>query len=178
MGTVGKIVRPEQQALAWKRSVDKQLNEESQSGQLISPQPWPATPFGGASPPSSLWYIPVTSATFTGTQVSQPWIIGIDIITHTGLKVSVPWTTDSGTSGELRLTLPGAANSPTSPKTLAASSSGVAVFTWLHGWVPYVGSGLFVYIEARRTGGAGNVNVGYPQGGAILVGPKGAQVTG
>lgn len=174
----GKILPPALQEVAWKRGVDKRLLEENQTGQLIVPQPWPAAPYGGSGPPSALWFIPVTAAAFDGSQASQPWVVQLDVVTHTAFKIDIPWTTDAGTSGEVRLQMTGAPNAPSAAKTLAVASSGVASFIWLHGWPPYVGSDIWISIEARRTAGANNVNIGFPQGGGIMVGPKGAAVTG
>lgn len=182
MATPGQIHDPRHKDLAWRKGVDKQLRESSRTSQLVVPYAWPASPFGGNGPPTGYWYIPVVAAAFNSVaQNTIPWVIQLDRVVHRAVQLSVPWATDSGTTGEMRLAIinPPAPNSPTQVRTLAAASSGVEQFNWLHGLEPYAsGFDVWLQIEARRTGGAGNVNIGYPQGGAIQADPTGAETTG
>lgn len=163
----------------FKKEVDRQLRQSTTS-QLVTPAPYPASPYGGNAPPDSMWYIPVISATFNNTQPSQPWLIFMDRTFKLGFSVLIPWKTDSGTTGELRLNefFGIAPNGPTDAVSLPANTSGNVQFKWLHGIEPYVHFDTYVVIEARRTGGAGNVNIGYPLGGGLQVGPEGCTETG
>lgn len=156
----------------FKKEVKRQL-KQSPTSQLVTPIPIPASPFGGASPPDSMWKIPVTSASF-GVQAAQPWLIYIDKIFKLGFQILIPVSTDSGTTGEIRLTefFGQAPNAPTTAISLPAASSGNVQFNWLHGMELYALLDTYFVIEARRTGGAGNVNVGYPLGGGLQVGPE------
>jgi hypothetical protein len=169
------IVPPQYGLAQTHKRVLRQLDDE-RNGQLIAPVPYPATPFGGGGAPSSTWYIPITAAAFDGSQATQPWIIVLDRVARFGVKVQVPWTTDATTAGQLRLSMGFALNSPTSPIVLPANSSGVASFKWLHGWPLWEGANVWIVVEATRTVGAGNVNIGFPR--ASLVGPEDCTVSG
>lgn len=159
----------------WRRSVDEALDAEHRAPQLLPDLAYPFAPYGGAAGPSSLWYIPVTNGAFDGSQASQPWLGRMTRCVHKSLLVRVPWTTDGGTTGEVRLfTSPNA----TSAVALPAASSGIVTFNWLHGITPWLAADFGVFVEARRTGGAGGVNIGYPLGGVIQRDPRGATVTG
>ena len=177
--TAGKIHKPQDRELAWRKGVERQLKERSQTSQLVVPYAWPASPYGGNGPPTGYWYIPVIAGTFDGSQATQPWVVQLDRVAHRAIQIAIPWATDTGTSGELRLKIDiGAPNSPSSVRTLAVASSGVATYNWLHGLVPFANNDVWLIIEARRTGGAGNVNIGYPQGGAVQGDATGATVGG
>lgn len=173
--TVGKILPPHLQRVAWKRDVERKLDETS-PGELSPPVAYTASPYGGSGPPDASWYIPVTAATFDGTQASQPWVTRLDRVCRMGFGCKVRWITDASTTGEVRLWMTGAPNNPTTAIALPAGQSGIATFRWLHGWPPWSGVDPWITIEARRTGGAGNVRIGLPIG--YQVGPKGCTVGG
>lgn len=118
--------------------------------------------------PSTPLYVPVTSGTFVDVFECR-----VDLITHGGVASWVQWATDAGTTGEVRLLL---AASTSSAVTLAAASSGVQQFKWLHGQALGTGPALFK-IQARRTGGAGNVNI-YPAAGCQMADPGACDADG
>jgi hypothetical protein len=92
----------------------------------------------------------VTAGTFTQTwQVVMPQSIG------PGIEVWIGWSTAAGTTGELRVN-----NNTvqTDPLALAAASSANAYVRWLH-QIPLGTGPANLVVEARRTGGAGGVNV-------------------
>lgn len=151
------IVDPRAEEAAWRKGVDAQLRSD-RAPQLVRPTMGFASPYGGATAPTSSWYVPVTNAAFDGSQACRPWIIVLDRIVHTALRVDVEWTTEAGTTGELRLNV----GLTTSAIALPAASSGVASFKWVHGY-PLWAADVFVYLEARRTAGANNVNVRFPR---------------
>jgi hypothetical protein len=160
---------PAQAEVAWRRMVEAHLRGDS-AGQLVPSNVYGFSPIGGSGPPSSMWLIPVTTAAFDGSVATRPWICQLDRLTTLALRVAVPWVTDAATTGEVRLTLPAlggfptAGNSPTAAVTLGAGSSGLVSFAWV--------------LEARRTGGSGNVNIGYPGTGAVQCQPAGCTAAG
>jgi hypothetical protein len=173
---------PSDDYLKWRKSVDDRLNAEHRAPQLIEGLTYPLAPYGGAGAPTGLWYIPVTAATFTRLQDSEPWLCTMERLVRKGILVRVPWTTDAATTGELRLEGGGGIqgltpNEPTAAVVLPAASSGIVTFRWLHG-APLWGVGASLFVAARRTGGAGNVNIGYPFGGVVQIDPRGCTVTG
>lgn len=93
----------------------------------------------------------VTAGTFTstvGSYFGEALGPGIEIFCH--------WSTGVGTTGELQVLSNGGAN--TTAQALPAASSGSFFVRWLHDLS--VGSGPFVVtMQARRTAGAGNVNI-------------------
>lgn len=165
--------------LRFKRDVAARDAAEARAPQLVFPIISPFAPFGGASPPTGLWYIAVTSAIY-GVEAAQPWVSRPDRLVRRAVLVRVPWTTDAATTGALKLVLPlppAGSNVQTSAVVLPAASSGTQTFRWLHGVTPWTQI-VAVNVEAIRTGGAGNVNIGAPEGGLIQVDPAGATVTG
>lgn len=100
-------------------------------------------------------FVAVTSGSFVSTHEAL-----VELIQSKAVRVRIPWTTDGGTTGEVRLFLNGSA---TNVRSLSAGGSGEAEFKWLHGAT--LGTGpQFFQIQARRTGGAGNVNIYMPLG--------------
>jgi hypothetical protein len=96
-----------------------------------------------------------TSATFVPVYQGQ-----VQIVTHKGVSISVVVNTDAGTTGEFRLknTDTGTTTSTVSVPALGSVSQ---TFQWLHGSA--LGGGPVRFdVEARRTGGAGNVTVFQP----------------
>jgi len=172
------ILPPQHTDKAFKRQVQRQMRT-SNTSQLVTPTPYPASPFGGVSPPDAMWYIPVTSAVY-GVQVAQPWFIFLDRAFKLGFSIVIPWKTDSGTTGEIRLAefFNIAPNGPTSAIALPANSVGNVAFKWLHGIPLYTSFDVYITVEARRTSGAGNVSIGYPLGGGLQCGPEGCTVDG
>jgi hypothetical protein len=99
---------------------------------------------------------PCTSGSFVPT-----FNAAVLTATSEALAVSVPWTTDVGTTGEVRLNNFVLGGAVTSARSLPANSSGIETFCWLH--QQPVGSTPFrPRVDARRTGGAGNVNIFEP----------------
>jgi hypothetical protein len=122
--------------------------EANTSDGIISP--WLTHPFRRLND-----FVAVTSGTFVSTHEAA-----VELIQSKAARVRIPWTTDGGTTGEVRLFLNGSA---TNARSLAAGGAGEAEFKWLHGAT--LGSGpQFFQIQARRTGGAGNVDIYMPLG--------------
>lgn len=100
--------------------------------------------------------IAVTSGTLVTTFGGQ-----FDAATADSITVIVGWSTDAATTGELVLTNNVVGGASSSAKSLPAGSSGFQTFLWKHSQP--VGSGpFFPMLQARRTSGAGNVNVFTP----------------
>lgn len=178
-----RIITPDNPAfLETQRDLEARATGEHRAPALMPELPYPAAPYGGAGAPSATWYVPVTAATFDHSQATQPWLARVARIVRTGFIVRVPWSTDAATTGEVRLYgdagFPAGANNPTSAVALAANSSGIVDFRWLHGVDPWDATDAAIFIEARRTGGAGNVNIGYPLGGVIQADPRNCTPTG
>lgn len=101
----------------------------------------------------------VTSGTFAGTWTQEFWQAIAD-----GYQASVIWSTDPGTTGELRIANNVFDGNNTNARTLGAGTNGQELFQWLHGQT--IGVGPFrPQVQARRTGGAGNVYVFNPDFG-------------
>lgn len=159
---------------AWRKQVETELRGD-RTPQLLAPVPSFASPYGGAVAPDADWYIAVTSgAAFDMlNQALIPWIIVLDRVVHSALRVDVEWETEAATTGELRLSMNGAA---TSTVALAAASSGVQSFAWVHNtplWEP----DIWVHVEARRTAGANNVLIRAPRL-SVQIDPRGCTSTG
>ena len=104
----------------------------------------------------------VTSATFTSNWQGIPRYLSGD-----GVEVLVAVSTDADTTGEVRLQAIGPGGSPAVVSSAislpAASSPDYRTFVWdlgAHGFVR--GFSAFIDVQARRTGGTGNVNVFQP----------------
>jgi hypothetical protein len=92
----------------------------------------------------------VTAGAFTQTwQVVMPQVLG------PGLETWIGWSTDAGTTGEIRVN---SFASTTTALALPAASAGNAYSRWLHG-IPLGTGPIAPVVEARRTGGVGNVNI-------------------
>ncbi len=119
--------------------------------------------------------VPITSATF-----DDPYTGRVPSVVHSGLLGSVDWATDAATTGEMQFQLWDQVGptllATSATKTLAAASSGVATLSWLHGLSLPTGV-TNVRLYARRTGGAGNVNIARPRG-LYFVGPDGMTANG
>jgi hypothetical protein len=97
----------------------------------------------------------VTSGTFVNT-----WRVVLGQIVSPGVEVVMPLTTDVGTTAEVRLSVGGFT---TSAFALTSGWSAQNFIRWLHG-VALTAGPLQIDLQARRTGGAGNVNVYAPAG--------------
>lgn len=168
------ILPPKHGQMEFKKQVQNRL-DTSPTTQFVTPIIFNGSPYGGDGPPGTDWYVPVIASVFDSTQPCQPWAIVMDRIFKLGITATIPWRTDSGTTGEMRLTIPVIAES--SAISLPANSSGNVSFAWLHGVDPYQFYDLFMFVEARRTGGAGEVHVGQPYH-VSQVGPEGCTVAG
>jgi len=105
-------------------------------------------------------FTPVTSGTFVTTHRLNPISIYYDV-----LRVAVQVGSDAATTGEVRLREVNSGLTTTALATTAGTIQ-LGVFEWLHGVTPGSGNGDFV-IDARRTGGAGNINVYMPNEAAF-----------
>jgi hypothetical protein len=86
------------------------------------------------------------------------WTSSVQLITHGGAAVDLAWVTDAATTGELRMQT---ASGNTTAVSLPAGSSGGVQYRWLHG--SPLGSGPVGFnIQARRTGGGGDVHLDAP----------------
>ncbi|CAB5217937.1 hypothetical protein UFOVP209_32 [uncultured Caudovirales phage] len=117
-------------------------------------------------------FVVVTSGTFTPTwRAYSPYIVA------DAVQITVLVATDPGTTAEIRLTTNG---SPISAINAIPANSQVSTdFKWkTAGLVVGTGPAIF-YVEVRRTGGAGNVNV-YPPDQAHMAASNaiGATATG
>lgn len=116
--------------------------------------PYLAAPFVAATGD----FLPVTSATFVATHLAQ-----IEQITHEGLYCWVTATSDAATTGEMRLRNV-STGAVTDAVSIPAGSGGTQYqFRWLHGSALSFGPAGFE-VQARRTGGAGDVNIYRPPG--------------
>ncbi len=99
---------------------------------------------------------PVTSATF-----EPVYRASIRYPVSSVLLVDVVTVQDAGTTGELRLRIEGGPT--TTVKTLPAGTQTTTLFRWEHGrQLGTLGLQLLLVLEARRTGGTGDVNVYEP----------------
>lgn len=111
-----------------------------------------------------------TSATF-----ADLWRAGVPVITANALSVSIPWSTDTGTTGDLRVAVFSGTPSSlvfvgsTGRVAIPAASSGFQVFNWLHS-LPNGQGPYYFDVQARRTAGAANVNVYQPDFMALIGG--------
>lgn len=100
-------------------------------------------------------YTPVTDAAFVNVYQAE-----FSQITHLGFAATIVCTSDAGTTGEFRLSAD--AGGTTSAVTVPSGSAGtMQLFEWLHGLTLATGPTSF-RVQAKRTGGAGNVNVYLP----------------
>lgn len=95
----------------------------------------------------------VTSASFVVTHRAQ-----FEVVTHEGLYCWVNATSDAGTTGEMRLYNASTAQASEAKVIPALSGGTLQQFRWLHGVALNVGPAYFE-VQARRTGGAGNINI-------------------
>ena len=104
---------------------------------------------------------PITSASFVNVYQAE-W----SQITHLGFASTVVCTSDAGTTGEFRISAD--AGGTTSSVTIPAASAGTSqAFEWLHGLGLNTGPTSF-RVQARRTGGAGNINVYLPARASLV----------
>ena len=132
----------------------------------------PASPFAPGQVDSSL-RIAVTDPTF-GAGNTSPWFSVVPRWARSAIYAEIPWATDAATTGEVKLTAV-SGTLQTTAVALAANSSGTVIYNWIHGrglWTGHANVDLW----ARRTGGAGNVYIGYPR--MWLVDPAGCTTTG
>lgn len=120
--------------------------------------PWLANPWRDPNV-----FKPVTSGSFVTVFNCE-----VEIISHKGVSGRFGWATDGGTTGELKLVLNGIGQTAT--VVLPAGTTGQQQFQWLHGATLGTGPALF-QIQARRTGGAGNVNVYWPDSPLYMADP-------
>jgi hypothetical protein len=133
------------------KSVEQRLAQVERPSRLSTVQ-------YGAVRKQSEAFVAVTSATFV-----QPWEVGVSQIVNDSFLVELTVTTDAGTTGEVRLFAPSVFGFPvTSVASIPAGVQRFVKFAWLvPGMVIGANRPLF-QVEARRTAGAGNVNVYYP----------------
>lgn len=107
------------------------------------------------------FYTPVTAGAFADVYEAQ-----FAVISHRGLGVPVICTSDVGTTGEFRIR--SGAGGTTSAVTVPSGSAGtLQLFEWLHGEDISTGPTSF-FVQARRTAGAGDVNVYLPTRAALM----------
>lgn len=100
--------------------------------------------------------VAVTSATFV-----TAWTLTIQGPSSSVVSVTVTTVQGAGTTGELRLTVSGGGS--TTAKVLPAGVTTTTVFRWAHGALTGSGAApITILLEARRTGGANNVDVQQP----------------
>lgn len=109
--------------------------------------------------------INVTSGSFTKT-----WTAATGILMHKYASATTVVSTPSGTTGEIRLSIDvgGSTQVNSAAVTIPSASSGYfTVPAFAHGLDLWSGPHYFE-IQARRTGGAGNVSVYQPALGVVL----------
>lgn len=105
--------------------------------------------------------VAVTSAAFVNVYQAE-----FSQITHEAFASTVGCTSDAGTTGEFRLSADAGGN--TSAVTIPAASAGTSqAFEWTHGLTLSTGPTSF-RVQARRTGGAGNINVYLPARASLI----------
>lgn len=132
----------------------------------------PATPYLPGTVDAS-WRQAVTDPTF-GAGNTSPWVFVVPRVARSACRCEIPWATDGATTGEVQLTA-ASGTLLTTAVALAAGSSGTVTYNWIHGrnvWSGHVNFDVW----ARRSGGAGNVYIGYPR--FFLVDPAGCTTTG
>lgn len=121
--------------------------------------PWLHSAFVAADAAFNGLFVPVTSASFIPVFDSR-----FQLVTHKGVAADITVTSDAGTTGEVRFDGPAGT---TGVAEIPAGSGGTAVSVrWLHGQSLGTGPVLF-RIRARRTAGAGNINVYHPTAAAM-----------
>jgi hypothetical protein len=105
--------------------------------------------------------VTVTSAAFVNIGTCALEMLATDAV-----RIRSTVTVDAATAGEIRLANV-SAGTFTNAIALPAGFNGFAEFRWLHG-LPIGNLGPFYFrLQARRTSGAGNVNV-YPSDGGLV----------
>lgn len=106
-------------------------------------------------------FTPITDAAFVNVYQAE-----FSQITHLGFASTVTSTSDAGTTGEFRVSAD--AGGSTSTITVPAGSAGTSqAFEWLHGLNLNSGPTSF-RVQARRTGGAGAINVYLPARASLV----------
>jgi len=135
----------------WMRDVERRLRAVESAPKLLTAQ------YGGIRKQSDA-AVAVTSSTFVVT-----WEVGISQIVNDSLYVELTVVTGSGTTGEVRLKAASISGPPvTSVASIPAGVQRFVKFAWLVPDLPIGDNGLLFQVEARRTGGSGNVSVFYP----------------
>lgn len=132
-----------------------------------------AVPYQSSVAPDASWYSGHTNAAL-GDSGGSPWAIPLPRVARIGAYCRVAWRTDAATTGELRLTA-ASGTALAAVISLAANSSGVAIWKWLHNLTLWQGAINFD-LYARRASGAGTVYVQAPV--FALVDGEGCTLTG
>jgi len=102
-------------------------------------------------------------STTTSAAFAAVYSTTLEQITSPAFHCTVNCSSDVGTTGEFRLRIP-ITSAVTEAVTIPSGSAGTQQqFRWLHGLTLSAGP-VNVDVEARRTGGAGNVTVARPSG--------------
>jgi hypothetical protein len=135
----------------WMRDVERRLRAVESAPKLLTAQ------YGSVRKQSDA-FVAVTSATFVIT-----WEVGVSQIVNDSFLVQTTVVADAGTTGEVRLYAPSVSGTPvTAVASIPAGVQRFVRFAWL---VPdmIVGTNTALFqVQARRTAGAGAVNVFYP----------------
>jgi hypothetical protein len=135
----------------WMRDVERRLRAVESAPKLLTTQ------YGSVRKQSDA-FVAVTSGTFAVT-----WEVGISQIVNDSLYVELTVVTAAGTTGEVRLKAASIAGPPvTAVASIPAGVQRFVKFAWLVPDLPIGDNGLLFQVEARRTAGAGAVNVFYP----------------
>lgn len=102
-------------------------------------------------------FVPVTSATF-GPQ----WDLVCPYATANAVQVQTYVSADAATTGELRLTMNIGGSPVTATVAIPAASGNYYEFKWAPVGLAVATGPIVIGVEARRTSGAGNVNVYAP----------------
>lgn len=114
-----------------------------------------------------------TQAAFHAMQEAR-----LERVVRTAINTYAVYASDVGTTGEFRLTMTGNAGSVSSDVVpIPSGANAVQRLRWLHGYPLWDETDVRVAIEARRTGGAGNLYVFPSLGGIEQVDPRASTVT-
>lgn len=135
----------------WMRDVERRLRAVESAPKLLTAQ------YGSVRKQSDA-FVAVTSGSFV-----IPWEVGVSQIVNDSFLVEMTVVTAAGTTGEVRLFAPSVSGTPvTAVASVPAGVQRFLKFAWLVPDMVLGQNGLLFQVQARRTAGAGAVNVYYP----------------
>jgi hypothetical protein len=159
-----------------RRRIEAALRDAELAQQLQYPVP--QFMFPTITPPDTLGaYLNVvtTSGAFHTTHQAI-----LERIVRPALRFWFVYVTDVGTTGEVRAVLSGATGGTftTATVSIGSGASGATGIRWRHSYPQWTEERATLSIQARRTGGGGNVYIYPSYNGVEQVGHEGATPTG